>query len=61
MDCNKFNRRADGVQWAYGLLEQATTTRRAQRAAALIGGLEHWLDRNTPASVAGVTTYGDRE
>jgi hypothetical protein len=61
MDCKKFNRRADSVRWAHGLLEHATTTLRAQRAAALIGGLEHWLDRNTPAGLAGVTTYSDRE
>jgi hypothetical protein len=61
MNIRKFNRRADSVRWAYGLLERATTTLRAQRAAALIGGLEHWLDRNTPAGLAGVTTYSDRE
>jgi hypothetical protein len=61
MDCKNFNRRADSVRWAYGLLEHATTTLRAQRAAALIGGLENWLDRNTPAGLAGVTTYSDRQ
>jgi hypothetical protein len=58
-DCKKFNRRADGFQWAHELLEHPTTTLRSQRAAALIGGLQHWLDCNTPAGLAGVTTYSD--
>jgi hypothetical protein len=50
-----------GSSVSYGLLEHATTTLRSQRAAALIGGLQHWLDRNTPTDLADVTTYSDRK
>jgi hypothetical protein len=52
----KFNRRADSLQWAYGLRD--LSPRRAQRKATLIGGLAHWLDNNSPGDV---TTYDDRE
>jgi hypothetical protein len=34
------------------VLDHAVDVRRAQRAAALIGALENWLDNNAPLDLA---------
>ena len=54
----KFNRREDSLRWAYGLRDHAVSTRRTQRRATLIAGLEHWLVSNSPTDA---TTYNDHE
>jgi hypothetical protein len=58
MNYRKFNRRVRSVRWAYGVLDHAVDVRRAQRAAALIGALENWLDNNATLDLA---TYNDHE
>jgi hypothetical protein len=59
MGCKKYNLRADRLQRAYALLENATNTvgMRRAAAAAVVEALEEWLNTNVPADLSPVTSW----